>query len=361
MGRSICCRISCGGAVQEKSRSRKWAAGAGVAALSVCLSLALAEGAFRAFYTGDQAGCRSDAPSVHLYPENSSGNRDFRYQKEKLEGTFRIIVVGDSFGFGYGGWFDDAFPKRLERILRYNNASRNVEVLNFSIPSYSTRDETRVVKKAIDEYHADLVMLEITLNDAEIIPFEFNTPEFRRRVLPGTARGGIYDYWKSLQFLVNRVQKSRSRRGYVRYFNALFTNPDTLGAFQAGIESIAAQCSAGKVPVAAVVFPLFSFPFNEDYPFAEVHGRIAFILDDNGIPYLDLLPEFEGMNPERLQVEPGKDPHPNAIAHRVAAESLYRWLVKKRLIPAEFIVRKKARERLGPRTMNERIRWEDDL
>lgn len=343
------------------SKGRKLAVRAGVVMLSICISLALIEAGFRALYSGDRPEYRSDTPSVYLYPENNSGNRDFRYQKEKPEGTFRIIVAGDSFGFGYGGWFDDAFPKRLERILRYNNSPRSVEVLNFSIPSYSTRDEVDVVKKALVEYHADLILLEVTLNDAEIVPFEFNTPEFRRRVLPEMVKGGIYDYWKSLKFVINRIQRARSRQGYVRYFNALFTNPDTLGSFEAAVQSIAAQCSAEKVPVAAIVFPLFSFQFNAQYPFAEVHRKIASVLEDKRIPHLDLLPEFEGMNPERLQVEPGKDPHPNAIAHRIATEAVYRWLVKNSLIPGEFVIKKKARERLGPRTMDDRSRWEDDL
>jgi len=342
------------------SGARRWS-GFFLLMVSVCISLVLIEIAFRILFEGEGTGYKSDSPLSYFYPERSSGNRDFRYSRVKPAETFRIVVVGDSFAFGYGGWFDDAFPKRLERILNYNETGRHVEVLNFSIPSYSTKDEVRIVKKAVEEFQADLVLLQITLNDAEIIPFEFNTPEFRRSVLPEMVKGGVYNYWKSLRFVVNRIQRAKSRQGYVRYFRGLFSNPDTLASFEASIKSIEAGFKEQNARVAAVIFPLFSFPFDAAYPFADVHNTITSILRLAGIPSLDLLNQYQGMNIERLQAVPGKDPHPNAIAHRVAAEAIYKWLMKTGLVPEEFKVRKKAQKRKGPRTMEDRLRWEEDL
>ena len=46
-----------------------------------------------------------------------------------------------------------------------------------------------------------------------------------------------------------------------------------------------------------------------------------------------MLPFYKNIPHERLEAVPGVDAHPNEIAHRIASEALYRWLLKRQAIP----------------------------
>jgi hypothetical protein len=48
---------------------------------------------------------------------------------------------------------------------------------------------------------------------------------------------------------------------------------------------------------------------------------------------IDLLRAYRNIPPERLQVIPGEDNHPNERAHRIAAEHLLAALVHDHLVP----------------------------
>jgi hypothetical protein len=60
---------------------------------------------------------------------------------------------------------------------------------------------------------------------------------------------------------------------------------------------------------------------------------------------LDLLPAFQGIPVERMQVIPGNDFHPNEIGHRIAAEWILRWLANREVLPAAIIPQSLYRER----------------
>jgi hypothetical protein len=64
---------------------------------------------------------------------------------------------------------------------------------------------------------------------------------------------------------------------------------------------------------------------------------IADNANKRGIPILDLRSHFQGIDVYRLQLIPGKDTHPNEIAHRIAAEAILRFLNQRHLIPDQFI------------------------
>ena len=77
----------------------------------------------------------------------------------------------------------------------------------------------------------------------------------------------------------------------------------------------------------------FSFGLDDDYPFTDIHDSLHRLLEEAGLAYLDLLPEYRGMDMNRLEVVPYKDPHPNEIAHRIAAEHLWEYLAEKGFVP----------------------------
>ena len=74
----------------------------------------------------------------------------------------------------------------------------------------------------------------------------------------------------------------------------------------------------GRFLVAA--WPLF-VGLEGPYPFAPVHETIGRFCLGAGIPWLDLLPVYQGHRSSELWVHP-VDRHPNEVAHRMAAEAL---------------------------------------
>ncbi len=88
---------------------------------------------------------------VHI---NSAGFRGVReYQKEKPADVKRILVLGDSFPFGFGVSDDETFPALLE------SRGRNREVINLSVPGYGI-DQMLVAYRLIGAaYSPDIVVV----------------------------------------------------------------------------------------------------------------------------------------------------------------------------------------------------------
>ncbi len=278
----------------------------------------------------------SDRPRHYYFQEGAVNYQDYIYSKQKPPGTFRIAVVGDSFTYGEKLQNDDTLPKRLERFLNLNSSQPKVEVMNFGVPGYSTRSEVRLARQAIVSWDADLVLLQITLNDPELVP---KSAADRNRDETGKLKLSqpIFQYWKSLAFVLERLNNSASHEDYQDYFFDLFENPKSWNNFRAGLDEFSDTVRKRDRQVFAFVFPLLSHPLDERYPFMPLHQKIATQLDANKIPYVDLFPAFHGVPQERLVVEPGKDRHPNEIANRIAAEALLLALAKTDLIPAAAV------------------------
>jgi hypothetical protein len=72
-----------------------------------------------------------------------------------------------------------------------------------------------------------------------------------------------------------------------------------------------------------------TFPFMEglgdDYGYTEAHQALKAFWDEEKVPHLDLLPALRAAAHENLTVNPA-DPHPNEIAHKIAAEEIQEFL-----------------------------------
>lgn len=275
----------------------------------------------------------TDRPYAFFLPSDSHSLQDAD-PHPKAPGVFRVAVVGDSFTFGPHMQLGDTFPKKLEQMLNTNVGAQRVEVINRGHNGASTHVETELVKLALRE-SPDLLILEITLNDAEP---RLLTPEERAAVYrPKWLTWPIFSWWKSLGLVAKRVHNSQTVRNYIDYHSKFFKDPETHATFATSLKQIAVQAREAKVPLVAVVFPLFDFPINEQYPFKETHEIVGRDLQAAGIQAIDLTRAYRNIPPERLQVIPAVDNHPNEIAHRIAAERILAVLAKEQLVPAATI------------------------
>ncbi|MCB0334078.1 MAG: SGNH/GDSL hydrolase family protein, partial [Bdellovibrionales bacterium] len=162
-------------------------------------------------------------PHFYYIPPGAHNFRDQSYSFTKPENTFRTVVIGDSFTFGPSMQFDDAFPKRLERILNYSPGALRSEVINFGESGFATVHEVNVVKTAL-EFSPDLVIHEITLNDAQIERYNPNRDLAAHRFGELTLSYPL-SAWHSLKWVLQRMKNHRSIQAYIDYH---------LDSFQAG-------------------------------------------------------------------------------------------------------------------------------
>jgi lysophospholipase L1-like esterase len=89
---------------------------------------------------------------------NDNGLRDREHAYQRQEDSERILVLGDSFAWGYGVEESDRFSERLEEAL-------GIEVINAGVSGYSTDQELLWYEDEGTKYETDLVIVVVAGND----------------------------------------------------------------------------------------------------------------------------------------------------------------------------------------------------
>ncbi len=78
---------------------------------------------------------------------------------ERTRNVSRIVLLGDSFAWGYGVNYSDTFAARLEQDLSH------VEVVNLAVSGYSTDQQLLLYIDEGRRYKPDLVLVQVAAND----------------------------------------------------------------------------------------------------------------------------------------------------------------------------------------------------
>ncbi|MCB0330024.1 MAG: SGNH/GDSL hydrolase family protein [Bdellovibrionales bacterium] len=291
----------------------------------------------------------SDRPAFYYTPPKFHQLQDYRYEREKPKGTFRICILGDSFTFGPNLQFDDTYPKRLERMLSANKKRFPVEVHNHGHPGYSTFDELKMMKRTISE-RPDVILVGMTLNDLQRAHFEEHDAAKRSMgpFKPSEFQKQLFQYWTSAGVVAKRWHNSSTHSAYSNYFFELFNDDDNWALFRGAIGQMKELADSNGIKFGVVLFPLFGLPLDESYPFLPIHRKVNKFFDQIEVNRFDLLKQFRFIPIDRLQTAPGLDSHPNEIGHRIAAEAIYRWLAREEMIPQQLQVAHRFRRRGDP-------------
>src|SRR5262249_4857583 len=95
------------------------------------------------------------------------GFRDREIPIEKPPGTYRILILGDSFTFGIGNNLQDTFAKQLEKRLNEREEGMKFEVINGGCSSYSPILEYLLLAQKGLALNPDLVILNYDLSDVQ--------------------------------------------------------------------------------------------------------------------------------------------------------------------------------------------------
>lgn len=89
---------------------------------------------------------------------NAQGLREDEIIRDPAPGIFRIVMVGDSYTFGWGVEAHEALPKVVQRKLRENHNLNDIEIINLGVPGTSPLHYMTFVSKYAADLKPDLVI-----------------------------------------------------------------------------------------------------------------------------------------------------------------------------------------------------------
>ena len=99
-------------------------------------------------------------------PINALGYRDLERAQPKPAGVRRVVCLGDSFTWGVGVLFDDAWPQRVERTLSRTRGER-WEAVNLAEPGMNAVQQASRLDSEGFGYGPDVVVMAWVMNDSE--------------------------------------------------------------------------------------------------------------------------------------------------------------------------------------------------
>lgn len=267
------------------------------------------------------------------YRTNRRDYRDDDHEPAKPPGVTRIVILGDSVGFGQGVPEPQTWARRLPGELATRGVAR-VEAINACRIGWDTARELNELRGYGLNYAPDLVLISFVLNDAD----SWKAPGYYElhRPVPAFVEPALS--WSCLYRWVKRrynvlLVRAGLALSYVEHQTLIFREES--GGWQdcrAALREIVDLSRARGAKVACAVWPLFTD--ERPYPMAAAHALVARTLQGWSVDVLDLEPVLSRYPAETLKVLGDEDPHPSAKACAVAAEALAGFLVQRGLVPA---------------------------
>jgi len=238
---------------------------------------------------------------------NTQGMRDRSYATDKPAGTFRIALVGDSIGAGWGVNVEQRFESILEQVWHARakaTSGLTVEVINCAVPGHSPGQRWYHFGQIGWPMDPDLVIYESTAADV-------GWDERRLRFL--LARGLGWDSPIYHRALVKAgVEPYGSPDDYKRALR-----PRHWDILAGVYQTMAADCRARGRPILWVLIPRVGRKNDR----ADQRGLVQTAQVAGFSQVIDVTDAFDDLDPFYLAIEPD-DFHPNASGHARLAQRL---------------------------------------
>jgi hypothetical protein len=298
--------------------------------------------------------------SIHIRT-NSLGLRGAEIPK-KRPGEFRVMGLGDSFGFGSSVLEDEGMFARCQEYLNSSGGYRYYTVINAAIPGYGVAQEYALCRDLIPVVHPDMLLVAIfvgndffdsdpdrlsrmTAQDGMIVLKDDDDPDSPKLIAPfRPVLIWLHGHSQLFRFLRKQLNARIARFGL-----NLVEDPDiywesyppqsrfirgTKALFSAMADFVALARDRSLVLVFAVIPTVNQVRSDRWKTYIHRHGneasrlirsrpeaRIGAFLDSLHVPNLDLLTDFisaDADTPIYYQV----DPHLNARGYDLAGRML---------------------------------------
>ena len=250
---------------------------------------------------------------------NDEGFREQAHALRVDDRTRRLLVIGDSYAYGYGlERLDDRFGEQLGRAISDSTASR-WEVITAARPDTHTRDHFGFLETGL-RYKPDMVILLYVFNDIDyLIPV---TRRLRAAEHPQTLGDRLHPLRVAManSFLAQEI--------YVRWPNRRPTSappaPDPYSDSSVLSMHLDDVSEFGR-RIASEGVPWLIVPFDVSVANApsrrQRYARFVDALSQRSLPVWSLLTAFDGRTVQELVINK-YDGHPSATANRLAAMSV---------------------------------------
>ncbi|MEM3074542.1 MAG: SGNH/GDSL hydrolase family protein [Candidatus Pacearchaeota archaeon] len=245
--------------------------------------------------------------SVFLYgveiKTNSLGLRsNTEYEIRKSENITRILILGDSIVLGWGVPYENIFSEKLNE-----NLGDNYEVINAGVGNYNTKSELSVLNNLL-YLKPDKVILVFYLNDFEEVKYSDNFI-----IKNSYLYNFLFDKFISIKYKDNS-----------NYYLNLIGNEEAISDTKDSLVKMINIAKEENIEFVLVYFPDLRNLSSENNERVKVF--IETIKRENPeIIYIDLSDSFKGFSERELWVS-NEDAHPNAIAHKIVADKIYKEL-----------------------------------
>ena len=245
---------------------------------------------------------------------NSVGHRMQReYGHEKPAAVKRILVLGDSYAWGYGVADDDLFCELLQDRLDQREPSW--EVINTGVSGWGTDQQYLYLKQEGLAFDPDIVVLAFFIgndvdNNVAATQYELNKPVFVGRKLA-----------------LRNVPVPRPGRQVDRRVVNSLTQLDPVQHTVNIIAALSRLCEQHDIELVVMKFGIFLAP---KLPYAlDLERRFSSAMDQAGLAkhYFDLDERFREQGHDMQKLTAGNDDgHWNAFGHQQVAEELDEYL-----------------------------------
>ena len=252
---------------------------------------------------------------------NDQGLRDRDYAYQKPEGVKRILVLGDSYAWGYGVSDEQIFTEVLEVNLA-KKAHGVWEVINSGVSGWGTDQQYLYLQKEGLKYDPDIVVVAFFIgndidNNASLRQYGLNKPAFL-----------------DPQLTLGNVPVPRPRSAVNAHLQTRLDQLDPVELTVSILGGICDSCASRACKIVLMKFGIFLAP---KLPYAlELEARFLRAKEVADLPmiYFDLDGRFreQGIAAEPL-LAGNDDGHWNAFGHRKTAELLEEFLSQQGLVP----------------------------
>ena len=356
----------------------------GLLVASTMLSLLLAEWSVRTLYPQQLAVWHTTEDGLVIHPPglityltefkreirfNAMGMRDRDHAKKKQKDTTRILVLGDSFMEALQVAFEDSFPSLLESGLR-EMLHRNVEVINCAVSGWGQDDQLAYLQKYGRALEPDLILVAMTLHNdvSDNMKEQFHTFAYDKLILKPVAHRSVSelkilhvkDFFASHSHLVQLLRKVKTlgeirklataldehvmqligrneeteelKRGWKLTFE-LFKGIREVG------KSMGAETAIILIPLRLQLhheslggFRTSGGMSTDDVAIEKPQRAMRTFGREANIDIIDLLPTLRRWTLENKASLHLPEGHWNEMGHRLAAETVIKEIVEKRLI-----------------------------
>jgi HEAT repeat protein len=217
---------------------------------------------------------------------NADGVRDRAHPEDKLEGGWRVAILGDSVTLGAGVEAGEAYPQVLQSLL--DAEGQRVDVMNVALWGWSTLQERYAYQRIARRYRPDQVILGVCLNDLAELQNNLSRPPpwlawlHQRSALVRLVVNAEGREIGSVEELFSEPEAPRVKQAFERFFTEL-----------SALRDLVAKDGAA---FSVLVFP-FRFQLEATAPVPSAQRRILAFCEEQGIHCIDFLEPIRKAGP----------------------------------------------------------------